>query len=234
MGITLPAMRCLCVDCQYTAFAEAVSPIAKKIVNEQNMLPHMQEMSTAICQKKDTVKCFLSGQGDCALPDSSKLGNGFPEAAMAKDMVAQQRKTIYDALDCLCTECPSTMGKVMTLGEKMDKGIPMTEAEKFQEMCGLYTDLGCFIQKDACRSAVLMLMQTVGPMTGMPTNGVPTDPAAFKTFAEQQQQNLKAECSKQGVTVVEFEESSEASFAQGLKLGLAPAALLLAAYASSA
>jgi len=231
-GVTLPALKCLCVDCNYADFASVISPIAKKIMTEKDLYPPMQEMAGAICQKASTVKCMLSGKDSCALPTKAQLGTSSEMLVAHAQLqeVEKQRDTVFASLDCLCTSCPKTMGKVMTLAEKVDKGVPMTETQKFQEMCNLYTDMSCFIQQDACRSAVLMLMGSVGPMLGPQAASVPTDAAEFKIFAEQQQQTLKAECSKQGITVVEYEESSEASFAQGLSFSLAPLVLLFAAY----
>jgi enamine deaminase RidA (YjgF/YER057c/UK114 family) len=226
-NIMLPQYACLCVDCKYAEYAAVIAPITKRLLTEQDMFPVMKDLTKAMCEKKDTMKCFAGTTGNCGKADKYVIDN-MPEQqrGAATDVTTKARKTFYASLDCLCTSCPEAMPKFMTLIEKTEKGELDTQVKQFEQMCGLYPEIGCFQKQSACKEATSMLLSAAGQIGAAPTM---TD-EEFTKQVEESMKQLKDKCAQHGITVKEYvDDSSEASDAPSLKPSLLPLALLAAA-----
>lgn len=197
----LPALKCLCDDCKYPAFANAISPIAKKLLEQENMFPVFQEMATAFCANVETVKCITSMDNKCV--------PGAPE--MTAEMKEAQ-KAVNGGLDCMCKSCPNALGKVLTMAEKQEKGEYTSEADQMADLCDMYPDAQCLMTASNCQDGVKMAASNMGEDVSK----------ADDVLAQ-----LKTQCEANGIKVKEYTGTPGGEADGAIRMQGAPPALAL-------
>lgn len=195
----MPALKCMCDDCGYTAFAAAMKGPAAKLMEQQDMFPAMKEMATAFCTHSDKVKCLLSLEGNCkpkGVDTSMELSPGVK--------VNDVKNAAHNGIDCMCKECTDALGKILTITEKTQSGESYSEQDQIKDLCGLYSDAQCLLQQSGCQDAVkFMFMQVAAGDPSMPTND-------FDGWAKDSLAQIKNMCEEKGVGVKEYAGGSNA------------------------
>lgn len=208
----LPALKCLCDDCKYTAMAGDLKPDAVKLLSSKDIYPTFKNMAKTFCKHVETVKCITNLQGNCKPP-------GVPDETLTQ--VNQVKDYAHKGLDCMCKNCPDALGKLLTIAEKQDKGEFTDDAALIKEVCGLYPDAQCLLQQGNCKDSVAFIISAMG--SDAPVQGMTGD--NWETKAKEYLDQLKKQCESAGVTVQEYVAAGEADGA--ISMQGAPTALAL-------
>lgn len=208
----IPALKCVCDDCKYEKFANAMKPHAKELMNTQDMFPVMKKMAGTFCANVGTVKCLMSLQGDCK-----------PKGMDITPEIEKMKSLAHGGLDCMCTKCPAIMGKVLTLSEKQSKGEFTDQKQAVAAICDMYPDAQCLMQQSDCKDAVKFVFaeSQKGNM------GAAQGTQDFDKWATDNLAQLKSQCEQSGITVKEYTAGGDAAGAIRTQRG--PLAMILAA-----
>jgi len=172
-------------------------PHVKKLVDTEDYMSVMKPMAQSFCANVETVKCITSMKGDCKPP----AGFDLPKEVM------QGRDMLHKGLDCICTNCPNALSKILTMTEKQQKGEYTNEEAMLKDTCDMYPDVQCLMTSTNCMDSIKLGLSA----TGADPSAGGSSPAEFEEWATTMLNQLKQQCESKGLAVTEYKKPGDTS-----------------------